>query len=321
MWVPTPSHCFNSLSYRIPDARIGHLAGAETFTSAIYPGATSRLWLYLPAAASSEPLPAMLWLDGEGLLGATDALNLRAQPVIDNLTHLGRLPPIAHVFLASPSGGEPPLLYPGQPIAAAMRSQQYDTVSDRFASHIEREILPVVDRMVKLRADGGSRAIAGASSGAIAAFTAAWFRPQQWTRVLSSIGSYTSLRWGDGTPGGQSLPTMIRREPRKNLRIWLSDGAEDLEADENGRPDLHLAGSWPLGNIAMANALKSRFYDFHFRFGTALHSHAQAGLDLPEALTWLWRNYDPAAESPFEQEASERAQPFFRVTIANRSAW
>jgi hypothetical protein len=43
----------------------------------------------------------------------------------------------------------------------------------------------------------------------------------------------------------------------------------------------------------MANALKTRGYDFHFRFGTAGHSEAREAMDLPEALTWLWRDYDP----------------------------
>jgi len=313
---------FNPLSYRLAETPRGRLLGSDTIASTLYAGAVSKLWVYVTAATrTDEPLPLMLWLDGEGLIGASDALNLRAQVVIDNLAWMGRLPPMAHVFLGSPQGGDPSLLFAGQPASAAQRSLQYDTVSDMFVEHLEREVLPVIERIVPLRTDGTSRAIAGASSGAVAAFTAAWFRPQQWSRVMSSIGSYVGLRWGDGSPGGQSLPAMVRRSPRKNLRIWLSDGAEDLEADENARPDLHFAGSWPLGNIAMANALKSRFYDFHFRFGTAMHSHAQAGLDLPEALAWLWRGYDQTADMLFEQEVTERAQPFFRVAIANRASW
>jgi enterochelin esterase family protein len=211
---------FNPLSYRQPEAPAGRFLGTASVTSAIFPGAISRLWVYAPAAASpGKPLPLMLWLDGEGLLGATDALNLRAQVVIDNLTHLGRLPPMVHLFLSSPQGGDPPLLYPAQPVAAAMRSLQYDTVSDRFATHLDDEVLPLVRDMAELRNDGASRAVAGASSGGIAAFNAAWFRPQQWARVMSSIGSFTGLRWGDGTPGGHSLPTMVRRAPRKNLRV------------------------------------------------------------------------------------------------------
>jgi len=74
--------------------------------------------------------------------------------------------------------------------------------------------------------------------------------------------------------------------------------------------------------IAMANSLKMKNYDFHFRFGTAVHGGAQAGLDLPESLAWLWRDYDPAKTSQtYEQEESEKQKPLFRVQISNRSAW
>ena len=83
-----------------------------------------------------------------------------------------------------------------------------------------------------------------------------------------------------------------------------------------------MAGSWPLNNTQLANALKTRGYDFHPRFGTATHSSAQGSMDLPESLSWLWRSYDPErTEATFEQEATERAKPIYRVQIANRDAW
>jgi len=52
-------------------------------------------------------------------------------------------------------------------------------------------------------------------------------------------------------------------------------------------------GSWPLANIRMANALKTRDYDFHFSFGQGTHNGAQGDAQFPAAMTWLWRNYDP----------------------------
>jgi enterochelin esterase family protein len=89
-----------------------------------------------------------------------------------------------------------------------------------------------------------------------------------------------------------------------------------------GTNDHELArGSWPLSNIELANALKLNGYDFHFRFGAGHHGVAQAALDLPESLAWLWRDYDPdRTEQTFEQEPSEREKPPFRVRIANRDA-
>jgi enterochelin esterase family protein len=81
-------------------------------------------------------------------------------------------------------------------------------------------------------------------------------------------------------------------------------------------------GSWPLNNIQLANSLKLKAYDFHFRFGVSMHAIAQGALDLPESLTWLWRDYDAAKmQQNYQMEDSERAKPMFRVSITNREAW
>jgi enterochelin esterase family protein len=75
-------------------------------------------------------------------------------------------------------------------------------------------------------------------------------------------------------------------------------------------------------NIQLANMLKARGYDFHFRFGTSLHAIAQGAMDLPESLAWLWRGWDAAKTAQtYEMDEAERAKPPFRVTITNREAW
>ena len=99
-----------------------------------------------------------------------------------------------------------------------------------------------------MRTDGYSRAIQGLSSGAIMAFNAAFHKPETFSRVLSWIGSYTALQTSATHPaGGAEYPTIVRKEPKRNIRVWLEDGSEDLE---------NQAGNWPLANIGMANALK-----------------------------------------------------------------
>jgi enterochelin esterase family protein len=178
-----------------------------------------------------------------------------------------------------------------------------------------QEILPDVEKTYKIRHDAYSRAIAGASSGAICAFNVAWYFPDQYSRVLSHIGSYVALQWHpeQGLDGGYIVSNKVRRDPKKNMRVWLSDGSEDQEAG---------SGSWPLNNIMLANALKIKGYDFHFRFGTSIHAIAQGAMDLPESLTWLWRDYDPSKTTQsYQMEEAEKAKPLFRVTIANREAW
>ena len=79
------------------------------------------------------------------------------------------------------------------------------------------------------------------------------------------------------------------------------------------------AGNWPVANIAMANALKSKGYDYHFSFGVGEHNDGHGAAELPEAMTWLWRDYDPARTSQdFLQDPAEKDQPVWRVVQINR---
>jgi enterochelin esterase family protein len=192
-----------------------------------------------------------------------------------------------------------------------MRSTEYDTVTDRYPRFLVEEILADVGQKYNLRKDGYSRAIAGESSGGIAAFNAAWQKPEWFSRVLSRIGTYTSIQWIPGKlDGGNIFPFALRKTPRKNIRIWMSDGSEDLENEH---------GSWPLQNIQMANSLKMAGYDFRFSFQGGSHSGAHGNAEAPEALAWLWRDYDPnRTEQTYEQEAAEKTKPYFRVKIYNR---
>ena len=198
-----------------------------------------------------------------------------------------------------------------------MRSIEYDTVSDRYARFVLDEILPELEKHQKIRKDAYSRAIGGQSSGGICSLNAAWFRPDAFARVLSRIGSYTAIAWrskamkgGDVLDGGHFYPSMVRKEEKRNIRVWMEDGAEDLENDH---------GSWPLQNIQLANSLKMREYDFRFVFGTAQHNTAHGDSLLPEALRWLWRDYDPAqTEQVFTMDPREKGKPYFRVQRLNR---
>jgi hypothetical protein len=131
------------------------------------------------------------------------------------------------------------------------------------------------------------------------------------SRVLSRIGSFTSIQWHPGViDGGNVYPFKIRKEPHRNIRVWLQDGENDLENNH---------GSWPLQNLQMANSLKMMGYDFHLSFGTGTHNGAQGNSEQPVEMTWLWRDYDPAKiEQTFVMEESEKQKPMFRVKIANR---
>jgi enterochelin esterase family protein len=280
----------------------------KTLVSKVYPGMSANYWVYVnPGADVQRGAPVMVWQDGETIIGNPDLLRLRLQIVSDNLVHKKVIPPMVHVLIQPGTGGEAE--------GTRMRSIQYDTVSDRYSKYLLEEILPDVEKTYKLRPDSYSRAVAGASSGAIAAFTAAWYRTDQFSRVLSHIGSYVALQWRpeQTLDGGYIVSHKVRRDPKKNIRVWLSDGAGDLEGP---------GGSWPLNNIQLANSLKMKGYDFHFRFGPGTHAIAQGAMDLPESLAWLWRDYDPSkTEQAYEMDPAERAKPLFRVSVTNRDAW
>lgn len=295
---------YNPDSYARPGVPRGKASEKQTIVSKIYDGMKSDYWVYTsPGVDRAVPAALMVWQDGQGLIG--EYSRSRLFTVTENLIAQKLLPPMVHVMIS-----------PGQsPEGRAMRSVEYDTVSDRYARLLLEEVLPEVEKAYKLRVDGYSRAIGGESSGGICAFNVAWLMPDKFSRVHSAVGSFTSIQWRpeEKLEGGNVYPFKVRKEPKRNIRIWMSDGADDLENDH---------GSWPMQNIQMANSLKLKEYDFHFRFGIAAHGGAQAGLDLPESLAWLWRDYDAKKTAQeFRIEPVEKEKPLFRVTISNRDPW
>ena len=296
---------YNPDSYPKSGVPQGKLSEKQTITSKIYDGMKADYWFYAsPGVDPYVPAPLMIWQDGQGLI-AGDLSKLRLFTVTENLIAQKLIPPMVHVLIA------PGFTPDGKP----MRSIEYDTVSDRYNRFLMEEVLPVVEKSYKLRPDGYSRGIAGESSGGICSLNSAWFNPDKFARVHSSIGSFTSIQWHpeEKLDGGNVYPFMVRKQPKRNIRVWMSDGADDLE---------NTHGSWPLQSIQLANSLKMREYDYHFRFGLATHDSAQAAIDLPESLTWLWRGYDPAKTSEdFQLDASEKDKPYYRVTISNRDSW
>ncbi len=295
---------YNPDSYPKPGVPRGTASEKRTIVSKIYDGMTSNYWVYAaPGVDPAVPAPLMVWQDGQGQVG--EFSRSRLFTVTENLVSQKLLPPLVYV-----------MIQPGQsPEGRAMRSIEYDTMSDRYARFLMEEVLPEVEKTYKLRPDGYSRAIGGESSGGICAFNVAWLMPDKFARVHSAVGSFTSIQWHpeEKLDGGNVYPFKVRKEPKRNIRVWMSDGSDDLE---------NQFGSWPMQAIQMANSLKLRDYDFHFRFGTAAHGGAQAALDLPESLAWLWRDYDPAKTTQeFRMDPAEKEKPFFRVTITSRDPW
>jgi enterochelin esterase-like enzyme len=314
---------FGPLSYPQPGVPSGTLSSKILHTSKIYDGMKSEYWIYVPAQYDPK-IPAALMVFQDGGWYTDREGNNPALNVIDNLIAQKRIPVMICVFIIPGDITDSPNTPTYNFVKAygdrwqrtlkdSMRSTLYDTVSDRYVRFLRDEILPDVAAKYNLRKDAYSHAITGLSSGGICSFNAAWQMPNEFSRVISWIGTFVGIQWKEDPKvpdGGQDYPEKVLRETKRNLRVWLQDGAEDMEMRY---------GSWPLSNIRMANALKFREYDFHFSFGKGTHNSAQGATEFPEAMIWLWRDYDPGkTEQKYEMEPFEKSLPPFRVAITNR---
>jgi enterochelin esterase family protein len=254
-----------------PDVPQGEVT-KHTWSSQVFPGTVRDYWVYVPKQYKPDGPPAcvMVFQDGGGYQSRTGAW--RVPVVFDNLIAAGEMPVTVGLFI---NPGVIPTTDPKRE-PRRNRSFEYDTLSDQYATFLEKEMLPELGKRVRLRTDPASRAVCGASSGGICSFTAAWQRPDLFGKVLSTIGSFTNIRGGDVYPG------MIRKTERKPIRVFLQDGCNDLD---------NLHGSWPLGNLQMAAALRYMNYDYKFVYGDGAHTSRHGAAILPDALRWLWRDW------------------------------
>ena len=268
-----------------------------SWTSKIFPGTTRKYWVYVPAQYKSDkPASLMVFQDGGGFVKDDGAW--RVPTVFDNLIYKGELPVTIGVFI---DPGVLPALSP-EAQNRYNRSFEYDALGDRYSRFLLEEILPEVARQYNLSKDSNDRAIAGSSSGGIAAFTVAWTHPDSFHRVLSFIGSYVNLR------GGDTYPDLIRKTEPKPLRVFLQDGSSDQNIS---------AGNWYLGNQEMASALEFAGYDVKFVVGTDGHNSKHGASILPDALRWLWRDYP----KPITAAAPTNERQFLTRALDPASGW
>ena len=241
-------------------------------TSKIYPGSTRDYWIYVPAQYDrSKPACVMIFSDGGGFASETGAW--RAPVVFDNLIAQKAMPVTIGIFI---NPGVMPAETADQQQPRYNRSYEYDALGDRYPRFLLEEILPEVAKQYKLSSDPNDRAIAGSSSGGIAAFTVAWERPDAFHRVMSFVGSFADLRSGD------IYANLIRKMEPKPLRVFLQDGTNDQSI---------YGGSWYLSNQAMAKSLDYAGYEVKFEVGTEAHNSRHGAAILPDALRWLWHDY------------------------------
>ena len=275
----------------------GRLEGPFEFRSSIIAGTVRRYWIFVPAQYNPKnPANVLVFQDGQRATNPNGPLRLNQ--VMENLIGKGKMPVTIGIFITPGNLSEtyPDNLGFSNP---NHRKEEYDALNETYARFLIEEMLPEVGKKYRLTDDPEKRAIGGTSSGAICAFTVAWQRPDMFRRVISMIGSYTSIGYipaSEGkpmTPGGDLYPTLIRKNPIKPIRIYLQDGEHDL-SNEHG--NWFLANQQMLSAFEYANAKADKDgtlgvrYEVRHNWGDGAHSDAHGGALLPDILTWIWTN-------------------------------
>lgn len=265
--------------------------------SKIYPGTENNISVYVPSSYDPSK-PACLFLKLDGIAGFEPN-------VIENLIAAKQIPVTILV------GVSPGTLWKDKSKKEPYhfnRTYEFDSTNDNFPSFLEQEVLPTVEKQVTpdgkpihLSHNANDHAIGGSSTGGIGSFTVAWRRPDMFSRVYSTIGTFVAMR------GGDEYPTYIRKTEPKPIRVFLEDGYSDA-----WNP---LFGSWFMANQNMEAALTFAGYDVAHLWADHGHSGAVSNAVYPNVLRWLWRDY------PTPIHAGISANNKLKTILAPGEAW
>lgn len=248
----------------------GEIVKFKMHDSKIYPGTVRNISVYVPKEYDGKT-PACLWVSMSGGSFMLDTL--------DQLIANGEVPVIIGVFVS-----------PGQirdaedNVVRYNRSNELDRMDGRYAEFLETEVLPAVckrktadGRAIKISDRATDRAIYGNSSGGICAFNVAWQRPDLFSRVYTSCGTFVSFR------GGDQFPALIRKCEPRPIRVFLQDNDEDT-----WNP---LFGSWFEYNELVLSALQFAGYEVNYSWGKGGHSSKNARAIMPDVIRWLFEGW------------------------------
>ena len=276
----SPASTYVPVEIKTEDILPGAIKQTTFNTSKVFPGTVRDVTVFIPAQYDGSK-PACVYVK-------TDGYNPREKTFLETLIATKEMPVTIGVFVK-------PGTLPA-PIKGAMdrrnRCFEYDGVGDENVRFLVDELLPHITKEfdLKLSTDGNDRCISGGSSGGIAAFTAAWHRPEAFSRVYAASGSWVAFR------GGHEFPTMVRKFEAKPIRAFLTTGMRDME---------NAAGDWFLLDQEMDKALKFSGYDYQFRIIDGGHVAGYAENYL-EAMAYLWKGWpDRVKAGPSAPRAQE----------------
>ena len=264
------------------DVPQGKVTKYQFTASQLYPGTTRDFFVYVPAQyTAKQPAALMVFQDGKSYLKTIPT-------VFDNLIHKKEMPVTIGVFVnpgVVPESSK-------NALARYNRSFEYDSVDDRYVTFLLNELLPVALKRLNVTDDPNLRGICGSSSGGIAAFVAAWKRPDSFRRVYTTVGTYVGLR------GGNELPVLVRKTEPKPLRIFLQGGSNDNNI---------YCGSWWVANQDMLASLQWAGYEVNHEWGEGGHNRKHGNSILPKVMKWLWQGWkaDPVIETHVSDSQSK----------------
>ncbi|TDH17932.1 gluconolactonase [Segetibacter sp. 3557_3] len=268
----------NPASVEQPNVPRGEVLKFTFENSRIFPGTSRDYWIYIPKQYDPTK-PACVYVNQDGI-------QWKAPTVFDNLVHKKEMPVTIGVFITP---GRIKAINPQHALDRVNRSLEYDGLGDRYVRFLLEEMLPEVERQktgdgrqIRLSKNGNDRAIGGSSSGAVCAFTAAWERPNEFSRVFSAIGTYTGLR------GADRYPVLIRKYEPKPIRVFLQDGTNDLNI---------FGGDWWKANESMERALTFSAYEVNHVWGEGGHNGNHGTAIFPDAMRWLWKDWPKAVKT------------------------
>jgi gluconolactonase len=267
--IPAPAQAAAS-SYVPPvikpeEIKEGTIQQFQFTQSKIFPGTVRDVWVFIPAQYDGSKA-ACVYVK-------TDGFNPREKTMMETMIAAKEMPVTIGVFVRP---GSLPAPMKGTS-DRRNRDLEYDGVGDEKVRFLVDELLPFVAKEYKLNlsTDGNDRCISGGSSGGIAAFTAAWRRPEAFSRVYAASGSWVAFR------GGHEFPTMVRKFEAKPIRAYLTTATHDME---------NCAGDWFLLDQEMDKALKFSGYDYQFRVIDGRHVAGYAE-NYQEAMAFLWKGW------------------------------
>ena len=262
---------FDPATVKMEEKKRGEVLTFAINDSKIYPGTEREILVYVPQQYESNK-PACLLVCMDGIL-------YDATTVMDNLIASGEMPVTIGVFV------NPGVVYDeDREVVRYNRCKEFDSTDDTFATFLQIEVLSRIEGMktesgktIALSHDANDRAITGASSGGIAAFTVAWNRPDLFSRVYTTVGTFVAMR------GGHEYPAIVRKTEPKPLRIYMQDGWYDV-----WNP---IFGEWFEYNLLMESAFNFAGYEVFHQWNRGNHSIKYGTLAFPDAMRWLWKGY------------------------------